>query len=55
MYMTAFLQHLIDNVTPVAAVVVDGGWLEIDTTLDLETFESLHAQGGLDRYCVLGA
>ena len=55
MYMTAFLQHLIDHVTPVAAVVVDGGWLEIDTTLDLETYESLHDQGGLDRYCVLGA
>ena len=30
--MTSFLQHLIDHVTPVAAVVVDGGWLEVDTT-----------------------
>ena len=53
MYMTAFLQHLIDQVTPVAAVVGEGGWLEVDTTFDLETYESLHAQGRLDRYCVL--
>ena len=53
MYMTAFLQHLIDHVTPVAAVVVDGGWLQVDTTLDLETYESLHDQGRLDRYCAL--
>lgn len=53
MYMTSFLQHLIDHVTPVAAVVGSGGWLEVDTTLDLETYESLHEQGLLDRYCVL--
>jgi choline kinase len=53
MYMTDFLQHLIDHVTPVAAVVVEGGWLEVDTASDLETYESLHDQGGLDRYCVL--
>lgn len=53
MYMTAFLQYLIDHVTPVGAVVVEGGWLEVDTTLDLETYESLHDRGRLDRYCVL--
>jgi choline kinase len=53
MYMTAFLQHLVDQVTRVAAVVGEGGWLEVDTTLDLETYESLHDQGRLDRYCVL--
>ena len=45
MYMTGFLQHLIDHVTPVAAVVVDGGWLEVDTTRDLETYESLARPG----------
>jgi choline kinase len=54
MYMTAFLQLLIDRVTPVAAVLVDGGWLEVDTTQDLDTYEALRASGELDRYCVLG-
>ena len=53
MYMTSFLQHLIDHVTPVAAVVVEGGWLEVDTTFDLETYESLYDAGELDRYCAL--
>jgi choline kinase len=54
MYMTSYLQHLIDSVTPVAAVVVDGGWLEVDTIADLETYESLYAQGRLREYCELG-
>jgi choline kinase len=54
MYMTAFLQLLIDRVTPVAAVPVDGGWLEVDSTDDLDTYERLAAAGELDRYCVLG-
>jgi len=54
MYMTAFLQLLVDRVTPVAAVMVDGGWLEVDTTDDLDTYEALRAAGELDRYCVLG-
>lgn len=53
MYMTDFLQHLIDHVARVTAVAVQGGWLEVDTTSDLETYESLHEQGRLDRYCVL--
>jgi L-glutamine-phosphate cytidylyltransferase len=54
MYMTTFLQHLIDDVTPVAAVVVDGGWLEVDTIADLETYEALQASDRLREYCVLG-
>jgi choline kinase len=53
MYMTSFLQHLIDRVGPLTAVAVDGGWLEVDTTHDLDTYESLHADGRLDRYCAL--
>jgi len=54
MYMTAFLQLLIDRVTPVRAVVVDGGWLEVDTVEDLDMYEALHARGELGRYCILG-
>ena len=53
MYMTSFLQHLIDHVCAVTAVTVDGGWLEVDTTDDLDTYESLHEDGLLDRYCTL--
>jgi choline kinase len=53
MYMTAFLQHLIDHVAPVAAVIVEGGWLEVDTVEDLETYERLRAAGQLDRFVAL--
>ncbi len=47
MYMTAFLQLLIDDGVPVDAVMVDGGWLEVDTLADLEAYERLHAAGTL--------
>jgi NDP-sugar pyrophosphorylase family protein len=53
MYMTAFLQHLIDHVAPVAAVLVEGGWLEVDTVEDLETYERVRAAGRLDRFVAL--
>lgn len=53
MYMTSFLQYLIDHETPVAAVTVQGGWLEVDTTEDLERYESLRERGLLDDYCTL--
>lgn len=36
MYMTSFIQLLIDNnVLPVKAVWIEGGWTEIDTPTDL--------------------
>lgn len=36
MYMTSFLQMIIDNVSPVKAVKISGGWLEIDSISDLD-------------------
>jgi len=36
MYMTSFLQMIIDKVSPVKAVKVYGGWLEIDSISDLD-------------------
>lgn len=36
LYMTSFLQHLIDTGWPVQAVLVDNGWLEVDAPEDLE-------------------
>jgi len=35
MFMTSFLQHLIDTGWPVRAVLVDNGWLEVDAPEDL--------------------
>lgn len=36
MYMTSFLQLIIDELMPVKAVTIEGGWLEIDEFSDLE-------------------
>ncbi len=50
MFMTAFLQLLIDDAVPVHAAEVDGGWIEVDTLEDLQVYEALHESGGLDGY-----
>ncbi len=55
MYMTSFLQYLIDGAQPLRAVPVDGGWLEIDTTQDLELYHQLQQTGELAGYCRLDA
>ena len=36
MYMTTFIQAVIDRLMPVKAVPINGGWLEIDVPSDLE-------------------
>jgi len=54
-YMTDFLQYLIDYGQPVRAVQIDGGWLEIDSTTDLERFNQMHTLGQLDDLCQLAA
>lgn len=53
MFMTAFLQHLIDTGTPVGAARVSGGWLEVDTVDDLAVYEELLDRDALDPYVVL--
>lgn len=55
MYMTSFLQWLIDHGQPVHAVPVDGGWFEVDSVSDLELYEDLHARGRLGEFCHLPA
>jgi len=35
MYMTSFIQLVIDNLMPVQAVMIDGGWMEFDSISDL--------------------
>lgn len=47
LYMTSFLQSLIDSGHPIRAVQISGGWLEVDTTGDLALYEQLHADGRL--------
>lgn len=53
MYMTSFLQLLIDAGWPVLGVQVEAGWLEVDTVSDLELYESLARSGDLDTFCKL--
>ncbi|MDJ0760185.1 MAG: phosphocholine cytidylyltransferase family protein [Woeseiaceae bacterium] len=53
MYMTSFLQALIDAEWKVRAVPIDGGWLEVDSVDDLQMYERLHASGQLADVCTL--
>jgi hypothetical protein len=43
MYMTSFLQAIIDGLMPIRAVPLDGGWIEIDSLADLTAYEKLPA------------
>lgn len=45
MYLTSFIQHLINIGWPVKAVPVENGWLEIDTVEDLEYYEKMIESG----------
>ena len=47
MFMTAYLQLLIDDGVRIDAVGVDGGWLEVDTLDDLAAYDALRARGEL--------
>lgn len=40
MFMTSFLQLIIDRLSPIHAVLIDGGWLEIDTMDDLQAYRA---------------
>ena len=50
MYMTSFLQLLIDSGWKAKAVLVDNGWLEIDSVEDLAQYEAMAAEGKLDQF-----
>jgi choline kinase len=54
MFMTAFLQLMIDDDVPVHAVTVDRGWLEIDTCEDLAVYTDLDDRGTLAAFVRLG-
>jgi len=40
MFMTSFLQLIIDHLMPIKADLIEGGWLEFDTKLDLASYNS---------------
>jgi len=50
MYMTGFLQHLIDRGWEARAAFTDNGWLEVDTVADLAQYHRFHAEGSLQRF-----
>jgi choline kinase len=53
MYMTSFLQLLIDANWQAQAVCVNNGWLEVDSVSDLELYENLAKDNKLNYYCKL--
>jgi choline kinase len=53
LYMTAFLQHLIDTGWRVRAVPVEHGWLEVDSLDDLHRYEAMWMTGDLRALCDL--
>jgi L-glutamine-phosphate cytidylyltransferase len=50
MYMTSFLQLLIDKSWKAKAVQVNNGWLEIDSLEDIRQYEKMAEDGVLDRF-----
>jgi L-glutamine-phosphate cytidylyltransferase len=53
MYMTSFLQMMIDSGWKAKAVLVNNGWLEIDTVEDLSLYENLALNDQLKNFMVL--
>lgn len=53
MYMTSFLQLLINRGVEVRAAFTEKGWIELDTVKDLERYESMNKDGSLyDLICL---
>ncbi len=47
MYMTSFIQHLVDQDWDVRVAETDNGWLEVDSVSDLQRYEAMAADGSL--------
>ncbi len=50
MYMTDFIQLLINKNFKVTASLVKGGWLEIDTEKDIDCYQDLYQSGKLKEF-----
>lgn len=53
MYMTSYLQLLINNGTQIKAISTKNGWLEVDSVEDLERYEKLIESGEMKSICNL--
>ncbi|MCB0733456.1 MAG: phosphocholine cytidylyltransferase family protein [Flavobacteriales bacterium] len=53
MYMTSYLQSLINSGIQVKAVPSQNGWLEVDSVEDLERYEELIESGKMSNLCNL--
>jgi choline kinase len=42
MYMTSFIQKIIDNLMNVKPLYINGGWIEIDSLDDLKNLENIN-------------
>jgi choline kinase len=49
MYMTSFIQYLIDSGWDIRAAFIDSGWLEVDTVEDLQCYERMNTAGDLKK------
>jgi choline kinase len=49
MYMTSFIQYLIDSGWDIRAAFIDSGWLEVDTVEDLQCYERMNTAGHLKK------
>jgi choline kinase len=49
MYMTSFIQYLIDSGWDIRAAFIDSGWLEVDTVEDLQCYERMNTTGNLKK------
>ena len=50
MYMTDFLQYLINIGFEIDIEQVNGGWLEVDTVDDLKTYDELIKRGEIEQF-----
>ena len=55
MYMTSLLQEIIDAGYSLKAVPVRGGWIEVDTSEDLEKYRGMLDDGQLREYWIPSA
>ena len=53
MYMTRFLQLLIDDGHALQAVRIRSGWIEVDSVADLQLYNQMATDGTLSRFVSL--
>jgi predicted class III extradiol MEMO1 family dioxygenase len=49
LYMTSFLQYLINKNIKISPAIIENGWLEVDTCKDLEVYHNLKEKGNIEH------